>query len=228
MIAGLVAPDRGRIRYRGKVLFDAAGKVNLPPYRRQFGYVFQDGRLFPHLTVRGNLEYGRRMYRLRRDPAELERVVAMLDIGHLLHRRPGKLAGPAMQEMADVEHGDNALEFCRIAPEPVHASPVFEIAAHGQVGKQPAVLKHVTELPAIRWQVHLSGGVEQDLAAIHDAPAVGRDEAGDHVDETRLAGARGSEQGGDAALALEPGREQELAEPLLHVERKQGSISGQG
>ena len=100
MIAGLVAPDRGRIMYRGKVLFDAAGKVNLPPYRRQFGYVFQDGRLFPHLTVRGNLEYGRRMYRLRRDPAELERVVAMLDIGHLLHRRPGKLSGGERQRVA--------------------------------------------------------------------------------------------------------------------------------
>ena len=72
MIAGLLAPDRGRIMYRGKLLFDAAGKVNVPPHRRQFGYVFQDGRLFPHLTVRRNLEYGRRMYRLKRDPAELE------------------------------------------------------------------------------------------------------------------------------------------------------------
>ena len=73
MIAGLLAPDRGRIMYRGKLLFDAAGKVNLPPHRRQFGYVFQDGRLFPHLTVRGNLEYGRRMYRLKRDASGPDR-----------------------------------------------------------------------------------------------------------------------------------------------------------
>jgi molybdate transport system ATP-binding protein len=100
MIAGLVMPERGRIMYRGKLLFDAAGKVNLPPYRRQFGYVFQDGRLFPHLSVRGNLEYGRRMYRLKRDPGELEHVVAMLDIGHLLHRRPGKLSGGERQRVA--------------------------------------------------------------------------------------------------------------------------------
>jgi len=100
MIAGLIAPDRGRIMYRGRVLFDAAGKVNLPPFRRRFGYVFQDGRLFPHFTVRGNLEYGRRMYRLKRDPAELERVIAMLDIGHLLDRRPGKLSGGERQRIA--------------------------------------------------------------------------------------------------------------------------------
>jgi len=100
MIAGLFAPDRGRIMYRGKLLFDAAGKVNLPPHRRRFGYVFQDGRLFPHLTVRGNLEYGRRMYRLKRDPDELDRVVAMLDIAHLADRRPGKLSGGERQRVA--------------------------------------------------------------------------------------------------------------------------------
>jgi molybdate transport system ATP-binding protein len=100
MIAGLVAPDRGRIMYRGKLLFDAAGKVNLPPHRRQFGYVFQDGRLFPHLSVRGNLEYGRRMYRLKRDAGELERIVAMLDLGHLSDRRPGKLSGGERQRVA--------------------------------------------------------------------------------------------------------------------------------
>jgi molybdate transport system ATP-binding protein len=100
MIAGLVAPDRGRIMYRGKVLFDAAGKVSLPPHRRQFGYVFQDGRLFPHMSVRGNLEYGRRMYRLKRDAGELERVIALLDIGHLTDRRPGKLSGGERQRVA--------------------------------------------------------------------------------------------------------------------------------
>jgi molybdate transport system ATP-binding protein len=100
MIAGLLAPDRGRIMYRGKLLFDAVGKVNLPPHRRRFGYVFQDGRLFPHLTVRGNLEYGRRMYRLKRDAGELERIVAMLDIAHLADRRPGKLSGGERQRVA--------------------------------------------------------------------------------------------------------------------------------
>jgi len=100
MIAGLIAPDRGRIMYRGALLFDKAGRVNVPPQRRRFGCVFQDGRLFPHLSVRGNLEYGRRMYRLRRDRAEFARIVAMLDIGHLIDRRPGKLSGGERQRVA--------------------------------------------------------------------------------------------------------------------------------
>jgi len=100
MLAGLIAPDRGRIMYRGRVLFDAAGKVNVPPHRRRFGYVFQDGRLFPHMSVRGNLEYGRRRYGLKRDPEEMERIVTMLDIVHLVNRRPGTLSGGERQRIA--------------------------------------------------------------------------------------------------------------------------------
>ncbi len=93
IIAGLAVPDRGRLLYRGRLLFDADGGVNLPTHRRGFGYVFQDGRLFPHLTVARNLDFGRRMRRLKADGAEMRRVVKMLDIGHLLERRPGQLSG---------------------------------------------------------------------------------------------------------------------------------------
>jgi len=100
IIAGLAAPDQGRLLYRGRLLFDSDGGVNLPAHRRGFGYVFQDGRLFPHLTVERNLDYGRRMRRLRRDAAEMRRVVRMLDIGHLLERRPGKLSGGERQRVA--------------------------------------------------------------------------------------------------------------------------------
>ena len=100
MIAGLMTPDRGRIMYRGAVLFDAAGRVDIPPHQRRFGYVFQDGRLFPHMSVRRNLDYGRRMQGLARDRNEMERVVAMLDIGHLADRRPGKLSGGERQRVA--------------------------------------------------------------------------------------------------------------------------------
>src|ERR1700693_4766902 len=88
IIAGLATPDRGRLLYRGRLLFDAEAGINLPAHRRGFGYVFQDGRLFPHLSVERNLDYGRRMRGLRRDGDELRRVVKMLDIGHLLERRP--------------------------------------------------------------------------------------------------------------------------------------------
>jgi molybdate transport system ATP-binding protein len=100
IIAGLTRPDRGRLLYRGKLLFDSEAGIEVPVHRRAFGYVFQDGRLFPHLTVERNLDYGRRMHRLARDGATMRRVVEMLDIGHLLGRRPGKLSGGERQRVA--------------------------------------------------------------------------------------------------------------------------------
>ncbi len=100
MIAGLVRPDRGRIALDGDVLFDSAARVNVPTHRRRIGYVFQEGRLFPHLTVAQNLDYGRWMRKLPADTAERERIVALLDIGHLLSRRPGKLSGGERQRVA--------------------------------------------------------------------------------------------------------------------------------
>jgi len=100
MVAGLVTPDRGRILCDGALLFDSAGGVSQPPHRRHIGYVFQDGRLFPHMTVAQNLDYGRRMYRLPHDPDTQARIVGMLDIAHLLDRRPGKLSGGERQRVA--------------------------------------------------------------------------------------------------------------------------------
>ena len=59
MIAGLLRPDRGRIVLDGDVLFDDAARIDVPAWRRRIGCVFQEGRLFPHLSVRHNLDYGR-------------------------------------------------------------------------------------------------------------------------------------------------------------------------
>jgi molybdate transport system ATP-binding protein len=100
MVAGLVTPDRGRIMCNGTVLFDSARRVCVSPHRRGIGYVFQDGRLFPHMTVAQNLDYGRRMYRIPADVDERERVVTLLDIARLLDRRPGKLSGGERQRVA--------------------------------------------------------------------------------------------------------------------------------
>jgi molybdate transport system ATP-binding protein len=100
MIAGLIKPDRGVVTLDDTVLFDAAAGIDMPPYRRRIGYVFQDGRLFPHLSVRQNLEFGRRVRRLRRDAGEFARIVAMLDIGALLDRRPRLLSGGERQRIA--------------------------------------------------------------------------------------------------------------------------------
>jgi molybdate transport system ATP-binding protein len=100
LIAGLIVPDRGCIALDDTVLFDSANAVAVPPHRRRIGCVFQDGRLFPHLTVRRNLDYGRYMSGLPRDDAAMARVVELLDIGHLLDRRPGRLSGGERQRVA--------------------------------------------------------------------------------------------------------------------------------
>jgi molybdate transport system ATP-binding protein len=100
MIAGLITPDRGRIMLDDIVLFDSAARIDVPVHRRRIGYVFQEGRLFPHLSVAANLDYGRRMSGLARDDAAERRIVDLLDIGHLLDRRPGKLSGGERQRVA--------------------------------------------------------------------------------------------------------------------------------
>jgi molybdate transport system ATP-binding protein len=100
MIAGLLTPDRGSIVIDDTVLFDAARGINVPPHLRRIGYVFQEGRLFPHLSVRQNLDYGRRMSGRPREASEFERIVALLDIGRLLDRRPRMLSGGERQRVA--------------------------------------------------------------------------------------------------------------------------------
>jgi molybdate transport system ATP-binding protein len=100
MIAGLLKPDRGCIVLDNTILFDAAKAINVPPHRRQIGYVFQEGRLFPHLSVRQNLDYGRRMSGQLRDPIEFERIASLLGITHLLQRRPRMLSGGERQRVA--------------------------------------------------------------------------------------------------------------------------------
>jgi len=100
MLAGLLRPDTGRIAVAGRTLFDASGGTEVPPERRRLGYVFQEDRLFPHLSVHGNLSYG-----LKRAPkAErrigLDEVVTLLGIEGLLARRPGDLSGGEKQRVS--------------------------------------------------------------------------------------------------------------------------------
>lgn len=96
-IAGLVTPDRGRIAIDGEILFD--GRINVPAHKRRAGVVFQDGRLFPHLTVRDNLMFG-----FRRANAErrigFDDVVDVLGISGLLTRRPATMSGGERQRVA--------------------------------------------------------------------------------------------------------------------------------
>ena len=100
MLAGLIRPDAGRIAVNGRVLFDSEAGIDLPPDRRRLGYVFQEGRLFPHLSVRGNLTYGLK----RAAPAErrigLDQVVPLLGLERLIERRPRELSGGEKQRVA--------------------------------------------------------------------------------------------------------------------------------
>src|SRR5581483_5612679 len=100
MIAGLLRPDRGRIALDGEVLFDDVKGVDVAAWKRRIGYVFQEGRLFPHLSVRQNLHYGRWISGHADDAKEFSHVVSLLDIGHLLDRRPGRLSGGERQRVA--------------------------------------------------------------------------------------------------------------------------------
>ena len=99
-VAGLLRPQRGRIAVDGQVLFDAAARIFVPSHKRRVGLVFQDAQLFPHLTVRQNLSYGR-WFRPRRAPGPSEAAILdALGIGHLLARSPLSLSGGERQRVA--------------------------------------------------------------------------------------------------------------------------------
>ena len=97
-IAGLIRPREGRIEVDGRCLFDSAAGIDVPVHGRHVGYVFQDARLFPHLTVHGNLRYGRRTGGAT--AFAFDGVVALLGIGALLKRRTANLSGGEAQRVA--------------------------------------------------------------------------------------------------------------------------------
>ena len=100
ILAGLVRPDRGRVVVAGQVLFDSERGVWVPPHRRRIGYVFQEGRLFPHLTVRRNLLYGHWFTPRSERREALGPVVELLGLAALLERRPARLSGGEKQRVA--------------------------------------------------------------------------------------------------------------------------------
>jgi molybdate transport system ATP-binding protein len=100
MVAGLIRPDTGRIVVQDRALFDSEHRIDLSPEKRSIGYIFQDGRLFPHLTVRGNLTYGMKLTPPRRRYVEFDQAVHLLGIEQLLDRRPANLSGGEKQRVA--------------------------------------------------------------------------------------------------------------------------------
>ena len=100
LIGGLLRPDEGRIVADGRVLVDTAARIFVPKHKRRIGYVFQDARLFPHMTVGQNLRYGRFFTPAAERYSDMDGVVELLGIGHLLDRRPGLLSGGEKQRVA--------------------------------------------------------------------------------------------------------------------------------
>ena len=100
LIAGLVRPDRGRIALDETILVDTERDIFVPPYQRHLGLVFQDAQLFPHLTVRQNLLFGRWFASRNNESVSFGSVVETLGISHLLKRKPGGLSGGEKQRVA--------------------------------------------------------------------------------------------------------------------------------
>jgi molybdate transport system ATP-binding protein len=100
LIAGLARPDRGQIELDGRTLVDTERFIFVPAHRRRVGLVFQDAQLFPHLSVRQNLLFGRWFAPKADQTIGFDRVVETLGIGHLLGRKPARLSGGEKQRVA--------------------------------------------------------------------------------------------------------------------------------
>jgi molybdate transport system ATP-binding protein len=100
LIAGLARPQSGRITVGKRTLYDSTAGIDLAPHLRRVGYVFQEGRLLPHLTVRHNLLYGNFFNKSKNGVVRFAQAVELLGIGHLLERRPGALSGGEKQRVA--------------------------------------------------------------------------------------------------------------------------------
>ncbi|MEL6217506.1 MAG: molybdenum ABC transporter ATP-binding protein [Pseudomonadota bacterium] len=193
-VAGLLRPRAGRISLRGEVLSDSTSSVFVPARRRRIGTVFQDARLFPHLSVAGNLDYGARRSPEPRNSAERARILAMLGIEGLLDRRPRGLSGG---EAARVALGRALLAGPRLlildeplaaldAPRRAEILPYLE-RLRDEAGMPILFVSHsldeVTRLAdrmvvLNRGQVAASGSVEDIMARLDLFPLTGRFEAG--------------------------------------------------
>ena len=100
VIAGLLRADQASVVCDGTVFADSARGLWVPPHARRIGYVFQDSRLFPHLTVRQNLKFGRWFSKVGDGEVSLEEITALLDLDPLRDRLPAKLSGGEKRRVA--------------------------------------------------------------------------------------------------------------------------------
>ena len=210
LVAGLLRPDSGRIVVDGRVLFDHAAGIDLRPEQRRLGLVFQDARLFPHLSVRANLVFGMRRLRAQDRRLAFDDVVDLLGIGRLLARRPAQLSGGERQRVAigrallaspdlllmdeplaslDQPRKNEILPFIRRLPDELAMPVIYVSHALEEVIRLSDRVVVLAE-----GQVRASGPVEDVLSRPDLAPLTGRFWAGAVIDAEVA--------GGDADFAL--------------------------
>jgi hypothetical protein len=119
--------------------------------------------------------------------------------------------------MPDVKQVHDAPRLYGIAGERAHAPTIVEVARHGEMGKQATFLEHVADPAPVHRHIDAGGGLEQRSTIERDPSPVGRNQTGNHVDERGLARTRSAEQRGDAAGALKPHTDEEIAQTFLHI-----------
>jgi molybdate transport system ATP-binding protein len=201
VIAGLLRPARGRVELNGALLFDSARGINLPAERRRIGYVFQDARLFPHLSVRQNLRYGAFFNRGAGAAVDAGPVIRLLGLETLLERRPGALSGGEKQRVA-IGRALLASPRILLLDEPLAA---LDLQRKGEVLGYIERLREELDIPIVyvshaieevvriadrvalvsEGRVLASGAPDEIMSRLDLRPATGRYEAG-AVIETRV------------------------------------------
>jgi len=201
VIAGLLRPAQGRVALNGELLFDSSREIDVPVERRRIGYVFQDARLFPHLSVRQNLRYGTVFNRRAGAARDADPIIGLLGLEGLLERRPGALSGGEKQRVAI---GRALLADPRILlmDEPLAA---LDLQRKGEVLGYVERLREELDIPIVyvshaieevvriadrvalvsEGRVLASGAPDEIMSRLDLRPATGRYEAG-AVIETRV------------------------------------------
>jgi molybdate transport system ATP-binding protein len=203
ILAGLAKPTDGFVRVDDRVLFDSRAGINFPPEKRELGYVFQEGRLFPHLNVRANLSYGMPRRKITTASFGFDDVVSLLELVHLLERRPRDLSGGEKQRVAigrallanprlllmdeplaslDVSHKNEILPFIESLRDEMGLPIVYVSHAMEEVVRLADAMVLLSD-----GKVAAVGGVEDLTSRLDLRPLTGRYEAGSVV-AVRVAG----------------------------------------
>jgi len=193
-LAGLNTPEHGVIRIDDMVLFDAERGVNLPPEQRGVGYVFQDSRLFPHMTVEKNLRYGMARATTVKSLPEFGEIIKILELSGFLDRRPDSLSGGEKQRVAigralltnpnlllmdeplaslDASHKSEILPFIERLRDEVGIPIVYVSHALDEVIRLADTIAVMSD-----GEIVTSGNVEDIMSRLDLRPMTGRYEAG--------------------------------------------------